>query len=443
MTAVVLLSGRAAAQAPPADPREPAATEAATEAAPEAAAEAAPEAPEAATEAEPEAETEAAPDLASDASAAAGSVDLAAGQDGGAGPGVDAPRARADLHVDASAEVALELDSNLARVESTGSEPQTTALATRLGSRLELGAAWPSGHRLVLVGTGHLRIAPDSEVQSEDLAQTTVDAQWTRPARQGAVRAGLRLGGRDVTSLHGADGDRTYRSGSLDLVLVLFGDSSRVAVSVGPRGFQYKASGALSWVGAGTSARGDFPLWRSEDEARSLELVATVGVEQRAYYGKANSNRCLPGAEIDESCFLLTPRRRGDRMHRASVSAVYSGAVVASLEGQLTVMDSNSFGQSWQSLRARAAVTAPVAGLFASVTGTLQAERYPEGLLVKQALETYESLDADNRSSLELRLARSLSGCVELELRGAIWRDLFRESSYQRFVTSAGLVWSR
>lgn len=343
-----------------------------------------------------------------------------------------------------SFELALEGDTNLARVVPADEIlPEQTAVF-RVGANLAWGLAWPTGDRLYLAGSAGARVAPISEVIIEDLANGSLDVQWTRPARDGALRVGLRASGRDVMSLHGVDGDRTYRLASGELVLILFGERAQVSVAAGPRGFQFKERGALSWLGGGANLRLDLPLWpASEEDERSLDLFALAAAELRAYFGDASTNLCPVGQSLTMMCVGSTPRRRGDQVLRAALGLRYTGAVVASVEAQVTALDSNSFSQSWQGARLRTTLTVPLAIGYASLTATMSAERYPDGLLVRLDSGTYESLQSDDRSSLELRLARRLGKSSELELRVATWRDLFRDTSYQRTMASVGLVWGR
>lgn len=425
--------------------------------APEHAAPAAPASPGDEPGAAPEqAEAEALPDPASGAepalqpTAPLGEPEpgLEAAQQGDAGEAPSAESAEPARRFTAaragSFELAAEGDSNLARVVPSDEISPDQAAVLRVGAALGWSLAWAGGDRLYLAGTAGARLAPWSEVILEDLAHANLDVQWTRPARQGALRAGLRLSGRDVLSLHGVDGDRTYRLASGELVLVLFGERAQISVAVGPRGFQYKERGSLSWLGGGANLRLDLPLRpATEEDERSLELFAVTAAELRAYFGDASTNACVMGEALSEGCIGSTPRRRGDQVLRAVLGLRYTGEVVASVEAQLTALDSNSFSQSWQGARLRTTLTAPLAIGYASLTATMSAERYPDGLLVRLDASTYESLQADDRSSLELRLARRLDKYTELELRVATWLDLFRDTSYRRTLVSVGLVWGR
>lgn len=344
-------------------------------------------------------------------------------------------------------ELALELDSNVARVAGDMAEGAgELEPVLRLGARGSVSSTWDGDHHLVVAGSAGLRVAPSSSVLNEDLVQSGLDAQWSRPTRDGALRAGARLTFRDVASLHGVDGDRTYRTGGGDLLLVLFGERARAVVTAGPRVFQYKLDDDVSWYGGGGSIRMQTPLGAAHaelgDAAPRYELGAALSAEQRSFFGKASTNICAPGER--GNCIAETPRRRSELMGRAGATLTYTGGVIATVELGATVLDSNSYGQSWQGLRVRAAVTAATAVGYLSLTGTVNAERYPEGLIVPQEdLGSYLTLDADNRSSLEVRLARRLGGSSELELRAVAWRDLFHDTSYQRVLLSVGVVWGR
>src|SRR5205814_7650986 len=126
------------------------------------------------------------------------------------------------------------------------------------------------------------------------------------------------------------------------------------------------------------------------------------------------------------NCKGLGSAMRADRFQRASMDLTWTGDVVATAGYQLTVVDSNSYAQSLIRHRVIASVTAELADkLFGSATVTLQLDQYPDGLVVEkddQHIET-TTLEDENRSSLQVRLARALSAAWSLEARAAVWRD--------------------
>src|SRR5690606_341346 len=103
------------------------------------------------------------------------------------------------------------------------------------------------------------------------------------------------------------------------------------------------------------------------------------------------------------------------------------GGVVAAIGYQLTVIDSNSYGQSLVRHRTTVSATRSLPlGLYATLLGTLQIDQYLDGLVLQTDLQRSEftSLDDENRSSLQLRLGRPVSAAWSLEARAAIWRNL-------------------
>lgn len=314
----------------------------------------------------------------------------------------------------------------------------------RLAGRGDLAVTVGGGTLTGLVGA-NLRSSLLSSVTSENFAQVSGDAQWTRPFREGQVRLGPRLSYRDAFALADDASERTFRSAAAELVLVLYGGASRVTITAGSRYFDFKPLEKSTWRGGGAAARGDFPLWRGgQEDEDSLDLTVVATVEQRAYRATAFTNQCAEGEPIELDCFMETKRRRGDRLHRASAMLSYAGDVAISLEGQLTVLDSNSFGRSSTSGRLRAAMTFEVGQSYVTTTGTLQLESYVDRLLVArdpdQAL--FELLEDDNRSSAELRIGRPLSPSTVLEVRLAGWLSISEELDYRRGLGSVGLLWS-
>jgi hypothetical protein len=137
----------------------------------------------------------------------------------------------------------------------------------------------------------------------------------------------------------------------------------------------------------------------------------------------------------------------GDRP-RVGADLTYTGRVVAGAGYQLTVVDSNSYGQSL--VRHKVTLSATVSlpwGVFATGLGTLQLDQYPDGIVINTDTQRSEftNIDDENRSSLQLRLGRPLSAAWSLEARAAIWRDLGgdTETSFRRASLYAGAVYAR
>jgi hypothetical protein len=352
----------------------------------------------------------------------------------------------ADHELVTTAELGLELDSNVQRIEETQEGGSDSAPMLRLAGRGDLAAS-TGGGSLTLLGGANLRTSLLQDITSENFAQVSLDGQWTRPIREGEARIGPRLSYRDAFALADDASERTFRSVAAEGVLVLYGgEGARVTVSGGTRFFKFKPNDLSTWRGLGAAARGDFPLWRGgQDGEDSLDLTVVTTIEQRAYRATAYTNTCAEGSPIVEDCFLRTQRPRGDRLHRASAMLAYAGGVVASLEAQLTVLDSNSYGRSSTSGRLRGAVTFSYGDNYITTTGTLSLETYVDRLLVARDPDgaLFEVLEDDNRSSLDLRLGRLLSESTVLEWRLAGWLSLSDQVDYQRVLGSVGVVWTK
>jgi hypothetical protein len=111
------------------------------------------------------------------------------------------------------------------------------------------------------------------------------------------------------------------------------------------------------------------------------------------------------------------------------------------------VIDSNSFGQSLIRHRIMASVTTELIDkLFGSATATLQLDQYPDGIVIQTDVQHQEfsNLEDENRSSLQVRIARELSTAWSLEARAAVWRNLGNSSgmSFRRELVYAGVIYA-
>src|SRR5262249_17636191 len=158
---------------------------------------------------------------------------------------------------------------------------------------------------------------------------------------------------------------------------------------------------------------------------KTLELTTTFGFEERAYASNALVDVCAPGAPPDYQCSAGTSLIRRDRYQHAGFALDWVGGVAATLGYQLTVIDSNSYGQSLVRHGLMASATIELCDkLFGTAAATLQIDQYLDGVLVEKDLQHQEftNLEDENRSSLQVRIARELSPAWSLEARGGVWR---------------------
>lgn len=348
------------------------------------------------------------------------------------------------------AESGVEVDSNVARVE-TGPGLDTapiTSPVVRLGARVDhRDHAFGGGYTFALSDLTRIIGAP--EAQSENVTLIVGDLRWLHPVGDRPVSFGFAALAADALPLSDPHGARAFRNFGGDVVAALRGSGDRrFVLALGGRTFAYKPDHAFDWRGPTASARLDLPLWQSTDRARQLELAATFGYEARAYRAAAYADACPPDAPPDPKCFAGTSLPRRDRFARAGVELTWTGAWVLAAGYQLTAIDSNSYGQSLVRHRAVASATVELAReVYATLFAILQIDRYGDGLVVaRDPLHVeFASIEDENRSSLQLRLARKLSTSWSVEGRAAAWRNVAGSSSlaFHRELIYLGVVYAR
>jgi len=347
-----------------------------------------------------------------------------------------------------------EADTNVQRVE-TGPGLTTERIAAgvvRLGAKLDHRAKALGGAYAFVVGALS-RLVANLEASTENVTLFTGELRYLRPIEDRSVSLGVGLIGADAQPITEDLGARTFRNLGADGLLVLDGTggterTKHLTLGFGVRDFTYKENRDFDWIGPVATARLDLTLWQPSGGTRSVELAAFVSFERRSYASTALSNACPPGAPPNDSCSAGTSLPRRDRVQRVGVEVTWTGSVVAAAGYQLTVVDSNSYGQSL--LRHKATISATRSlplGLYGTALATLQIDQYPDGLVLKTDTQRSEftSLDDENRSSLQLRIGREVSAAWSIEGRAAIWRNLGGEmdATFRRASIYAGAVYSR
>lgn len=341
-------------------------------------------------------------------------------------------------------------DTNVQRVE-TGPGLDTSPIAAgvvRLGGRFDRRGTLAGG-ALSVLGGFLTRTVTNPTASTENVLLLTGDVRYLHPIAERSAALGVALVGADARPITDEVGARTFTNLGADALLVLDdGPARRLTVGFGIRDFTYKQNHDFDWTGPAASARLDDTLWQPAGGARSLDLAVYAGFEARAYDSTALAGACMPGADPSDACTAGTSRPRRDRSTRVGADLTYTGRVVAGAGYQLTVVDSNSYGQSLvrHKLTLSATVSLP-GGVFATGLGTLQLDQYPDGIVINTDTQRSEftNIDDENRSSLQLRLGRPLSTAWSLEARAAIWRDLGgeTETSFRRASLYAGAVYAR
>lgn len=350
-----------------------------------------------------------------------------------------------------TAEGGAELDSNVQRVETGPSleTPPVTSGVLRFGARIDRkGRAFGGSYAFNF--SDLTRIVSERDVNVENVTVFAGNLRWLHQLHERPVLLGGSITAVDALPLSDDTGARTFRNLGADALLVLRGENDRsLTLGFGVRDFLYRPDPDFDWRGPAANARFDLVLWQPAAKTKSLELAATLGFEARTFESIALVNACAPDAPADPSCTATTDFERRDRYQRFGVELTWVGRQVAALGYQLALIDSNSFGQSLARHRVNASITTALpGGVYGTLLAILQADQYLDGLIVRRDLQSqqFTNVEDENRSSLQLRLARKVYSQWSIETRAAIWRNLFggaMELDFQRELVYLGLVYGK
>lgn len=348
-----------------------------------------------------------------------------------------------------------EADTNVQHIETVSMPQQgmeavspVAAGVIRLGGRIDHKDAIAGG-TYALSGSVLTRTVLDDSVKIEDVALFAGNLRWLHPVGDRPVSVGFDVIAIDSVPTRDDVGARTFSNFGGDGLLVLkLGDDRTLSFVAGARTFEYKQAHEFDWIGPTAAARLDMTLWQPPGGTRSLDLAATVSYEARAYNDAANANACPPGAHPSIDCIAPTDLPRRDRYQRVGVDLTWLGSQVFSFGYQFSLADSNSFGQSLARHKLTLSATASLPwGLYGTALGTLELDQYLDGLLVAtdETQRSFENLDDENESSVQLRLGRAVSSSWSVEVRAAAWRDLgsnLSDRSYKRSLVYLGAIWT-
>ena len=349
----------------------------------------------------------------------------------------------------ATAEAGTEYDSNVQRVE-TGPDltvPPIAAALLRFAGRLDAITDLADWGQVSASATGQLRIPLETTTPDESLGSAGIDARWSRALHGQPLSIGAHIQGFDVWGLDGDIGARSFSQFAGEGVLTMRSEGgSFIGFAAGEKTFTYKPDADFNWQGPSLATHFATQVWESPDTTRTLDLSMDYRLEARAYSGFTQINGCSPGVTVLPSCIVTTNDPRNDLHHTLGALLTYTGAHVLSLGYELTVNTSSSFGQSLIRHRIVVAGTTELPGsLYATLTLTAQLDQYLDSLLIEPELQssTFVTLDDENRSSVQLRVARHLTPTLGLELRASYWRnlDVERDGDFSRALVSAALVW--
>jgi hypothetical protein len=346
-----------------------------------------------------------------------------------------------------------EVDSNVQRVE-TGPGLMTKPIGAgvlRFGVRADRKDR-AFGGAYVLGISDLTRVVGNPDVLVENVTVLAGDLRWLHQLGDRPVLVGAGVTAADALPLSDDVGARTFRNLGADALVVARAGDDHLTLAVGGRDFVYKPepSHVYDWSGPTASGRLDLTLWQPPAKTKSLELAAAVGVEIRNYPSNSFAlvNTCPTGAPPSPTCSSPTDILRRDRYSRAGVELTWVGDLVAAVGYQVGVIDSNSYGQSLVRHRVTASTTGAFGKTYATLLAILQIDQYIDGLIVQRDLQHTEftNVEDENRSSLQLRVARKLSSTWSLEGRAAVWRNLAggsAELAFHRELVYAGLMYSK
>jgi len=368
------------------------------------------------------------------------------------------PAAADDARWTLQLEGGAEYDSNIHRLEvREGDEVDTEgAPLTRLGARHRLSWRRVRTERLTLSTFGGLKLFTTASGQSENVAIASLDGgyEWNLRGRgailgvQGSYYDAIPIEVVDPTG--GLEG-RTFRTAAGELTAAIAGEGGqRITALVGYRGFQYKPDPLFDWQGDHYGLLFQTTWWRGDpdvdDDAASIDLTAGYRISRRGYDSRARTSSCHEESAADPLCSAGTRLARSDLHHSLAAELVYTGRRVYGARYELSVNDSNSYGESLVRQRLHVGVTTELLReVYMTAEGTILVNVYLEPLLLArdEQARTFVSIDEENRNSLSLHLSRAIGGGWALEGRYAIFSNEFtnEELSFRRQTVYLGAIY--
>jgi hypothetical protein len=359
-----------------------------------------------------------------------------------------------------------EFDTNIHRFEDTGADDVVaddvvndieSAPVARGGARLQ--TAWRPGkrHRAGLMAFAGGKLYGTETGQDENVIIVAGDGQhhWSLPRRSAAL--GARATYYDTLGYRPGGGEprvepRHFSMAGAELALTLLGpDQHRLVMTGGYRRFRYKPSDYFHWSGDVYGLRYQTTTWRGDPDtdldAASMDIIVSYELERRGYQGDALTNICPPDQQPQPQCVSpLTGTARADLHHAGAAELLYTGDRIYSARYELSVTDSNSFGQSLVRQRLELGVTTELAArVFVTAKAALQLDIFLDTLLLARDVnaQDFTTIDDENRNSVSIHLARDITRAWTLEGRYALFTNEFatQESTFRRQVFYLGVVY--
>lgn len=352
-----------------------------------------------------------------------------------------------------------EYDTNIHRVEILdGNEEQIEAAPlARLGGRYRL--SWrPGGRdRFTLDAFGGTKFFASEAGQSENVAIVSGDLRYDRYLPGRKVLVGVTGRYYDAIAYDPFDTGRgprgrNFRLASGDVLLTVPGpEDHRLSASIGLRDFVYKPDADFDFTGEAYGLHYDTTVWQGDPDedlsAAAVDIRAAYRVERRRYDGLAFANACADGAEAEPRCFVPTSDERVDLHHGFGAEVLYTSERIYSARYDISVNDSNSYGQSWVRQRLEAAITSELFwDIFLTARGAVRLNLFLDPLLLARDVQSqsFVSIEDENRNSLSVHLTRDVGDEWAVEGRYTIYSNEFatEELRFRRQTGYVGLVWS-
>ncbi len=356
-------------------------------------------------------------------------------------------------------EAGTEYDSNIHRLEvPDGADAEVVAAPLlRAAARAQTAAKVRKRGQVRLAGLVGGKLFLTDAGQSENVGIVSADGRYlhTLPGRSAMLMArGATYDSFDLdrSASSGVDAGRNFAIATGEVGATVLGPRHhRLTLTAGYRDFTYKSDHDFDWAGDHYGLRYRTALWRGDPDvdldASSIEIDVGYEVGRRHYAGRAFTSNCPEGTDPDPMCIVPTGLDRIDLVHTARAEVLYTGDRVWTGAYELSLVDSNSFGQSLVRHRIDLGVTTKTwADVFLTARATVIVSSFLDPLLLARDVQsqTFISIDDENRNAISVHLARDLGASWTIEARYAIFTNEFatKRLSFRRQIVYVGMTHS-
>ena len=183
-----------------------------------------------------------------------------------------------------------------------------------------------------------------------------------------------------------------------------------------------------------------------DSDAASLDLHASYRAARRSYEGIAFADACGESEEPAPRCFVPAGHARVDLAQGLGAELVFTRQRVYSLRYDLSIVDSNSYGQSLVRQRLESALSSELfSDFFLTVRATFRLNLFGDPLLLARDVQSqsFLSIDDENRNEVSVHLLRGLWEGWAAEARYSRYSAEFSrdELDFSRQTAYLGLLW--